>query len=363
MSNSRWFNRITLALASLVAIGLSGWAALDYHGQGERERKAAAKAHSEYADHQPKCINLPSLTARLECVAEEAAASHEEEHTEADLRAQLDMATWAFTLMLFSAGGFLTSIGGIVLVYQNLVATREIGQNQARAFVSATQASLRVHTPPKRPVGSSGAFFGGLPLDHTVTIRFGNTGDTPAIKIDAVAKLWVDSGVGGERPVDLEFDQQTVVDAIVKGTDIPLFFKLPSADFRPPRAPRNALRSALADDFGFLDDDTQPESENLLASFLTAKTVRCVGEILYTDMFGFRFRTQFHFEYWGNPSGGDFPMRQIHGGLKMFDRVPSDYVPNIKKPRETPMPADFTEREDGEAEPLPTITPVPGEAT
>lgn len=120
------------------------------------------------------------------------------------MRAQQDMSAWALVLTWFGAIGTLMSAAGILLVYRNLIETRGIGQNQARAFVYAASATLDF---PERASGPPNAWAQmpciGPPL--FVRLRIANLGATPAVEIDAVARLVLaEAGKKSEVPLEMK---------------------------------------------------------------------------------------------------------------------------------------------------------------
>lgn len=338
-----------LGLGAFLATAVIVASVLNYQAQQAVERDSAAKARSDYASHEPDCVRLvPPGPMVVDCMIKQVQTAHQEKHTEYDLRAQQDMAAWALALMWMGVIGTFMSAAGILLVYRNLVETREIGQNQTRAFVHATEARLYVFLPTDRP-----GIFMNPRFDHSVVVTLANTGTTPAVDLDAAAKLWVQDTGRPDQPIDLEFDQSGVADAIVNGTPIGLRFKLAHNDFRPPdkNIPKGGIADALrpSEDLGLFglgamdwsSDSAKfdpPKSEpagrgglsGILATFFDSKYVKCRGEILYSDVFGARFRTEFYFEYLGTPKDGGFQMTPVRGGLKMFEKVPPGTKPKMR---------------------------------
>lgn len=96
-----------------------------------------------------------------------------------DLMAQQEMAEWAFWLLCTSIFSIFISIGGFVLLIISLWQTRvairdnrEIGEAQTRAYVGASNGSLRV--------------YGDGTYGILATIK--NSGQSPAINVEIVAK-------------------------------------------------------------------------------------------------------------------------------------------------------------------------------
>lgn len=353
----------TASAALLVVLSLSA-----YQSEQAIERDAAAKARHDYGAYQRDCERLvPPGPMVVDCMIEQAKTAHGEQHAEADLRAQQDMSSWALVLMWLGSVGTLMSAAGIFLVYRNLVETREIGQNQTRAFVHATEARLYVFLPANKLRA-----FGNPRMDHSVVVTFVNTGATPAVDLDAAAKLWVEQTGRADQPISLEFDQPAVVDALVNGSPTELRFKLAHNEFRPPDvAPSNELglfglgamdwsSSSAASEAAESEKASRGGLRGILATFFDSKYVKCRGEILYSDMFGTRFRTEFYFEYLGAPKDGGFDMIPVRGGLKMFQRAqPGERAKARKQPpiglsseamtEALKSPKDFTGEPDPDA--------------
>lgn len=203
-----------------------------------------------------------------------------------DLLAQQEMAVRTNGLFWIGILGLIASVIGVGFVYANLVATRSIGENQNKAYVFATGA--RIH------VGSGKGVFGAL-LGHTILVNIKNSGLTPATELDGFARLEVK---GSKSDIPLTLDVGDFANVITPGEDGALRFTIPIGAMEP------------AD----LDEKGVPNPEDFTA-------VTWKGTIYYTDVFGSRYRTDFHFTYSGWPSVGDHMMLPAKGRLVMFKRI------------------------------------------
>jgi hypothetical protein len=358
MSKSGWLLYVGLigSLVLFVMMPVSWFLAYQQHH--EDERRDAASYSTEAGEHLFAGCAGRAESELLNCIAKAQEADREDRERQHDLKAQQDTAEWTAAGSILAGLGLLVTAAGLFYLARTLDETRkatavarEIGQNQTRAFVHATEARLYVFLPRNKS-----GLFGNPRFDHSVVVTFANTGATPAIDLDAAAKLWVQDSGRPDQPIDLEFDQSGVADAIVNGTPVELRFKLAHNDFRPPERnlPGGGIADALSksnelglfglgamnfsnEDATFEPPETEPPSRGglsgILATFFESKYVKCRGEILYSDMFGVRFRTEFYFEYFGKPTDGGFEMQPVRGGLQMFQRAsPGESAKARRKP-------------------------------
>lgn len=105
-----------------------------------RERSQAAEAAAHYADHEGECVDTAEPVAKAQCISDKRKAIYEQKQAIADLRAQQDMSTWTFALMLLGVVGLLASIAGVFLVFENLKATRELFVADKRPWLKVVVA-------------------------------------------------------------------------------------------------------------------------------------------------------------------------------------------------------------------------------
>lgn len=230
--------------------------------------------------------------ARLECLIDKANASYQQRHAQQDLRAQQDMAGATIVLMATGIVGLLASVVGIILVYENLremrrqtLATREIGENQTKAYAWVREASVSFPNSeePERGLLS-------MPAKQNIGVRLivRNEGETPATDVTAWATLQVYSTSGNAlAPITLEYEadasKNPKMRVAVKGSEEPLWLFIP--DDRPARAEVDTKPSALGNAL----------SENYWQAIYGAHRFEVVGVLQYRDVFRHWHHSSFKF--------------------------------------------------------------------
>ena len=233
-----------------------------------------------------------------------------------DLKSQQDMSEWTYSLLWVGIIGLLASAIGIGFVYANLremqaqtELDRGVGENQVRAFVHASAATLIVG-------GSGRLLLASVP--HLVSIEVRNTGNTPAFAIDARAKLYVTGLADNIDEIDMELDQERKIDAIAGSSTGSLSFQLSGREYRVRPRPPNLLNVLQT---GLTDPEEQKQARNALSPLDDAKSVICRGRVQYRDIFGDEFESEFEFTHFGIPSEGDKPMILRSKGLRLFHKI------------------------------------------
>ncbi|MGP1274200.1 MAG: hypothetical protein ACQRW7_02130 [Caulobacterales bacterium] len=151
MSRGYWIAGI--ALVALV-LGLSFWGAtssLNYIRQNQESQNAAADEYARYASAKEICGTIIPLAARPSCLAERIDTNHQQQHAEADIQAQLDMASWTYAILWVGIVGIVVSVVGIALIFETLretrtltIETRRIGEAQVRAYISSDGFAVKL---------------------------------------------------------------------------------------------------------------------------------------------------------------------------------------------------------------------------
>lgn len=105
------------AAGGLLVCGLAGVPLWLLNEQQSDQRKEAAGAQPDTTEEECKIVS--AITA-LDCAAKKIAATRSEKREEADLQAQQEMSRWALGTFIFAGVGILTSIAGVLLVFDNL---------------------------------------------------------------------------------------------------------------------------------------------------------------------------------------------------------------------------------------------------
>jgi hypothetical protein len=261
---------IRFGIVITILIGAALWHVPAYN-KGQREHREEAASYETYDDEDiSECAAGGSDLDSLFCLAEKVVANQEQERGRADLHAQQDMATWAIALLWASAIGIVVSAAGIFLIYATLhetrgmtVATREIGENQSKAYVNVSRAQVSEIQINK--------FLKILEVDA----YFKNTGQTPA----------TDVIIGGEFVVYEKCMTILGSDREMCRADIP-FDRI--VDLSPDNEPQQVSLGLPKN----IKDCVESAGFNALSSIY----LRVEGEVKYWDVFGSRYLTQFVFE-------------------------------------------------------------------
>lgn len=147
----------------------------EYH---EYKRNAQARQREASNEIARRCATFgPPSEAIRRCIADAVTTYQAEADTSEDLQAQKDMAYWGMVMFFTSIASLIISLGGLVALINSLSQTRtaiqndrEIGEAQARAYLSFSKIDAVFENH------NGGPF---------VSIRFRpylkNTGNTPAI--------------------------------------------------------------------------------------------------------------------------------------------------------------------------------------
>ncbi len=190
MLRSNWLRYVVVGAVAGIAVGwLVQWGARSfeaYRFQHSNERIQAAKYEYEGAkDYVEGCLHgvAPSFDKGVACLAEGIEANREAKRSEYDLRAQQDMAEWAYAMFLVTGGGTAIAIFGIVLVFftfgearQTNVISREMGQRELRAYVGIEKTEI------------TGVEIGSAPK---AKLSFVNSGSTPAYDLKITAYIQI----------------------------------------------------------------------------------------------------------------------------------------------------------------------------
>jgi hypothetical protein len=175
---------IALAYAGLSQRGTYQAAYHDY-----ATAKAKTEARQEISE---RCGVLPTVKEALGCAKQAVETARDPERAEDDLKAQQEMAAWAYwSLWISGLTGFITigvGVIGIVFVRRTLVAAlhaneiaRDTGQAQVRAYLSCLDATFEINLS-----------------SFQLRPRIANKGQSPAnnISIDASVQTQSPEGIG-----------------------------------------------------------------------------------------------------------------------------------------------------------------------
>lgn len=159
-------------LIALVLFILSVGFVLEYKKRHAYERNDASQYHANATQHSVSAcgavMDESGVVDWLVCLAENVSADGGVKHAEYDLKAQQDMAEWAFGMLLATIWVAVITLFGVIFVWRTLIATRETvevtkesSRDQGRAYVQLDAVQSKS--------GSVGGSFEGI------IMNFGNT--------------------------------------------------------------------------------------------------------------------------------------------------------------------------------------------
>lgn len=154
MSIRTWVQATALGLIVITTILFLGWLSWDafstYRQNHSNERNDAAQYQADASEQGlEKCgvtISTDGIFAWLQCVTENVDADGGDKQAEYDLKAQQDMAAWAFGMLIVTIWIAVITFIGVVFVAWTLFATRrmaadtrDIGRDQSRAYAEVDE--------------------------------------------------------------------------------------------------------------------------------------------------------------------------------------------------------------------------------
>ncbi len=229
------FRNGTFALGLVAAVILAAlftavWqsSAIYHHRSAQAEYKAQGYASDRDAEIEDICGRM-ALGNAIECIREKIQATQESQRAQDDLKAQQEMADWAFWMIVASVAAVVVTATGVVYVAATLGqtrkgvqaavdvvdVTREMNQRQMRAYVGIVKGEASLDKTTGK-------------LHYRVTIE--NTGQTPAHNLAIVV---MHSYVGNRAKRKARFSHE-----LYSGSRGTIFPKIPahitrSVDFPP----------------------------------------------------------------------------------------------------------------------------------
>jgi len=198
MSRSDRLGRLTLALTLIAVLAIA-------YGLFDQSYLQKRRRHYEYQiqaqDYQRRasqditeaCVGIADRPASFRaCIQKQIEAYDANQRGDEDLRAQQDMALWAFWSLLVSSGAVCTTILGIYYVKQTLEANKA-AVDQARLAVDIAARAHMAESEPflilKPRVPDDAELTIGKPIPSDITFEIENTGKGAAV-ITALFRAW-----------------------------------------------------------------------------------------------------------------------------------------------------------------------------
>ncbi len=280
---------IALGLAALVAFGGGTGLVAGYRLQHHQERRDTSEANQQDArvDAKRTC-SVRYITPALvdECVSEIVDARQAEQRNEYDLKAQQEMAEWAFAVFLTTFFGLFISGGGLWALVWTFREQRRLTQN-------ASRASLQVERIVIHP-SSQGCFW--------IFFEVRNHGDTSAFDIYAKGELHFSPGIN---------DIGGALDAEARETFVSRELE------QIPRGENGELRYLSEDAESFLKLPVDAGRNPYIGTEHSAPPeIFIKGVVAFTDIFEQKRELRFHLKMLEMRPGGDFPFVPLGTGYR-----------------------------------------------
>ena len=128
-------------------------------------------------------VDAPSFAEGIVCLAEGIKSNRRAKRSEYDLKAQQDMAEWAYGMLLISAFGLIVITVGVLVVLQSLRLARQTVDRAGDANALSSEAMIadqRAWITSKLIIGGDLEFFEGRAFIE-VAARYQNIGKTPPL--------------------------------------------------------------------------------------------------------------------------------------------------------------------------------------
>jgi hypothetical protein len=199
MPRSDWLRNAAIGLIGasiLTAFAAWGaWSLVEYQNDHTEKREKAAAYQTEHSAKQGEslCVQIPGKRASA-CVTNPPDTDANAKYTEYDLRAQQDMAEWAFVMVLVGLAGLGATVAGLIYIiraYNLNASATDYARIAAEAATQQTKIAQQTLAAERRPwvaiddVGLISFFYepvnGRIAFDTLVTLR--NTGQSPALDV------------------------------------------------------------------------------------------------------------------------------------------------------------------------------------
>lgn len=179
---------------AVIALSIFGWAKLSEYKLEHAEQRQKATTHKpEQAreQRQATCVDAAKKHS-FPCVVDTEKSADEEKYTEYDLRAQQEMAEWAFGMMYVSGLAVLVTLAATVYVALTLAETRKLARDSkssSDATALMAKAAIGVELPivqaswgrtdvvQTREMVIENGPYGGTVLDRPYVIKYIAIGD------------------------------------------------------------------------------------------------------------------------------------------------------------------------------------------
>jgi hypothetical protein len=208
-----------IAAALLVFGTFSFLSVREYQKQNTSYRQETSSYSAEATEkYAADCLkDFKPISTWANCIIKSIDANRTAQRANQDLKAQQEMAEWAYALLLLSIGGLVISGCGLIALFVSLSQTRtvikdtrEIGEAQVRAYLSAIECEVS-ELKLSNVNGDMGV---------AVEILINNSGQSPAFDVRAIIRVNADGTINSDA-------EDSVTNEIVLSTGLE-----PNADGR-----------------------------------------------------------------------------------------------------------------------------------
>ncbi|WP_298330876.1 hypothetical protein [Asticcacaulis sp.] len=266
---------VGLAVAISVIWGFSSWR--HYHEENAQERESAAY-DDRGAPQKPTKITCDTDTpGRSTCLVQPPDSEPTDKHTQTDLKAQQDVAEWAFLGVLISAAGLIVTAAGLFYVAESLRETRRSvdtsdknSRNESRAYVYVDHAEF---------------YWGGVIAEAPrIELTISNTGNTPTrnhkVRSEVFTTTMSESDFTGD-----------VVEFVIEGEQsFPCNIPIPEASRIWPPIGSNSTSKTVSS-----ENINRAVYDSLFNDKTGRMLLNVVGVVRYTTIFDEVFESEFWF--------------------------------------------------------------------
>jgi hypothetical protein len=177
---------ILLTVGAVAFLALAGGIIYKLSQNGARQYQPQSQAH--YTGNT--CVQAPPYIV-APCLDEGSVAKAEQQRSDDDLRAQQEMADWAFVVAVTGIGGFFASLVGVGLLFFTFRQTGEQLELVRRAYVADHRTWLKVELVAINTI----TFKPDKSIRVHFTVQITNTGDLPAYSINVFGESFRTRGI------------------------------------------------------------------------------------------------------------------------------------------------------------------------
>jgi hypothetical protein len=142
----------TLLFVGLIAFAMWSFKSIEEYQKANSDNRQEISSYKQETGEQyaKACLEEDrAVSAWAYCIVNSIDASRNAQRSNYDLKAQQEMAVWAYSLLLLTIGGFVISVVGLAALFLSLAQTRtaikdtrDIGEAQVRAYMSEKRTSI-----------------------------------------------------------------------------------------------------------------------------------------------------------------------------------------------------------------------------